>query len=225
MTRMTRMTRFASTVSLVALLAGPAFAQSANVDGEATADPDPSVTGAQVEAVTDDSDDGDTGTGDDSADDGPDTGDILGTGPALEGQDDDVADEAAPRTGPFADLLTASDTALVAGSNLTVVGSDGQMLGTVIGPIETEGEESLTMRVQLDPALGVETPTARLRGPATLDADGQIAVNMTQADFVTAINAQAGPTMTNEVQDGAAATDDIDLDMPDAVRDEPGVAD
>ncbi|MGY6535951.1 MAG: hypothetical protein ACXIVG_11440 [Pararhodobacter sp.] len=224
MTRMTRMTRFASTVSLVALLAGPAFAQSASVDGEATADPDSGVTGAQVDAVTDSSDNGDSGNGGDSADDGPDTGDVLGTGPALEGQDDEVAAETAdtPHTGRFAEVLTAADTALVAGSDLNVVSNDGQVLGTVTGPV-IESEDALVMRVQLDPALGVTTPTARLRGPATLDGDGQIAIAMTQVDFVSAINAQVGATPTDTMQDDAEASDDINLDMPDEVRNEPGV--
>ncbi len=196
--------RFASTVSLVALLAAPAAALAA-ANAEAPADPD--VPAAQAGTA-----ETDAGMG---MDDSAETEGTIGVGP---GQEEPVTAGNPPNQ--FSDVLVAADSALAEGRTLEVTSADGQMLGTLSGPV-VEAGEALVMTVQLDPSVGSGAGVAELTTAPTLDADGRIVVPMNAADFSSAAGGQSSGMMTNESRMAGEAQGTFNIDMPDAARGQP----
>ncbi len=203
--------RFASTVSLIALLAAPSAAlAAANVDAPA----DPGVTAAEQAGV--DTNRGMTGETDMPVADAAETENTIGVG---RGQEEPTTAGSPPNR--FNDVLVAADSALAEGRALPVTSSDGQMLGTLSGPIAEAGE-ALVMTMQLDPSIGAGSGMAELTTSATLDAEGRIVIPMNAADFSSAAGGQSsGATMMNESQMAGGEQRSFNIDMPDDARGQP----
>lgn len=92
----------------------------------------------------------------------------------------------------------ADATADAATGGTVILSSDGARIGTV-AETRTAADGELRYVIDLDGQLGVDVPRVQIAAVHTSEADGAVVLAMSQADFVAAVEAQAG------AQAGAAA--------------------
>ena len=94
---------------------------------------------------------------------------------------------------PNAETLEVVSAAMARGEAVVVLSSDGSMLGTAHDiTMDTEGATLLS--IALDHALDASVERATFRGSAELDGNGQVVLPMTQAAFLTSLEANAATT-------------------------------
>lgn len=160
----------AAPLAILGLLATPVVAQSNDSSGSASsgqetgADRDPAMTGGSSDSTTLPDANTDSGT----------MGTTVGT---------------TAETGTMGSGATTAtpDMDYEAMAGVTVVSSDGEVLGTVESA--SAGTAGTMLMITPDASLGMTDTSVSVEAMPTMDADGQVVLPMTAAEFEAAVDA------------------------------------
>ena len=97
-------------------------------------------------------------------------------------------------SGPAAAAVEAATDAMGRGEAAIATSSEGVVLGTV-NDASADATGAAQFSITLDPALDLEANRITFRGAADVTGDGQIVLPMTQAEFVSAVQANSAASL------------------------------